>query len=311
MLEELIEKIISSSGLQKEEVLERIEAKKAEMANLISDEGAAYMIAKDMGFSKDQERLKIENILPGMQNAEIIGKITGMSQPKEFSTEHGKGRVQNLFIADETGSIRISLWNDELDKIGGLVKGDVIRVRGYVKESLNAPELRLGKKGYIQKENVEIDVPERKAERISLVEASPGRYCSVRAALIQVFESNPFYEVCSQCESRLKDGKCNEHGETEPKHLMVISGIIDDGTENIRAVFFRENAEKLLGMTTEQAKRLFMTKGTSGIAKSAPAGEEFIFEGVIKRNALFDRTEIMVNSIKKVNLKEEIESYLR
>ena len=91
---------------------------------------------------------------------------------------------------------------------------------------------------------------------------------------------------------------------------MVLSGIIDDGTENIRIVLFRENAEKVLGMTTDHAKRIFMNKGAAGVIKNAPLGEEFMFEGSVKRNSFFDRAEFVANNVMQVDVKEEINALL-
>lgn len=268
-----------------------------------------------------QERLDIAHIIPGMQNVDVVGKIIKLSPVREFSTEKGKGRVMNVTIADQTGSIRISLWNDEIEQIAKLGIGGVLRVKGYVKEdNLGNAEIRLGRYGSIAESDEEITkVKEarRAAERTFIRNLSEGGYREVRAPIIQIFESNIFYEICPQCRSRIKlnendEFNCNEHGQVEPNYGLIVSGIADDGTESIRIVMFNENAEKLLGMGVKDAKKLFdKKKKLEAVLSLIPLGKEFVFEGRARRNQIFDRLEFIVSDVKEVDTRREIETMLR
>jgi replication factor A1 len=254
-----------------------------------------------------------------MQNVDIIGKITRLTPIKEYGTDK-KGRVMNVFISDGTGTIRLPLWNDEIDKVGDFHEGDVIHFRGYAIEGLSGVELRLGRYGSIAKsdeiiEDVKIT---RSVERANIEGLSEGQYREIRAPIVQVFESNVFYEVCPECKTRLKfdeknnELKCNNHGVVNPEYNMVVSGIIDDGTGHIRAVFFNENAEKLIGMQRQEAKKLFDAKKKVGvILERIPMGKDFLFEGRVKKNNFFDRLELMVNNVKEVDVKNEIEMIMK
>ncbi len=321
MLNKLIKKISSESGLDEREVMRRIEDKRDELSGLISEEGAAYIVAKELDIAIiKQERLDIAHIISGMQNVDVIGKITKVSPIREFSTEKAKGRVANVTIADSTGSVRVSLWNDEINNIEGLEVNDVVHLRGYVKDdNLGNPEIRLGKYGSIVKSDEEITSikqTRRDVERNFIADLAEGGYREIRAPLLQVFESNIFYEICPQCRKRVKlnendEFNCEEHGHTEPEFGLVISGIADDGTGSIRVVFFNENAEKLLGMTSKDAKKLFdRKKKLEEIISLVQLGKEFVFEGRARRNQLFDRLEFIVSNMKPVEIKKEIEMML-
>ncbi len=286
----------------------------------MSVEGAAYIVAKELGVAIiKQERLDIAHVLPGMQNVDMIGKITRISPVREFSTEKAKGRVANITIADETGSVRMSLWNDEISGIEGLEVGDVVRARGYVKEdNLGNPEIRLGRYGSLMKSDEDVTVKEirRSVERTSISQLTEGGYKEMRAPLLQIFESNLFYEICPTCKRRVKLGEndefvCSDHGVVEPDYGLIVSGIADDGTGSIRIVFFNENAEKILGLPAEEAKKLFdKKKKLDAVLSLIPLGKEFVFEGRARRNQLFDRLEFIVSNVKEVNVKEEIELLL-
>ncbi len=309
MLDELIKRISGSSNLDESELRERIMEKQRELSGLISEEGAAYIVAKELGISllRKQERLLLSNVTAGMQNVDVIGKVARVFPIREFETEKGKGRVKNIILADSSGSVRLSLWNDEIDayQIG---EGDVLHIRGFARQdNIGEPEIRLGRYGGIEKSDEVIDAKiERRVERCFIRDLKEGQYRDVRAALLQVFETNPFYSVCKECGSSVEE-KCGQHPDAGADYEMVISGIIDDGTESIRAVLFRENAEKILGFSKDEARNIFDGKKTlQAVFANIELGKEYIFEGRARKNDFFQRLEFIVGAVKDVSVKEEI-----
>ncbi|MFH1630664.1 MAG: OB-fold nucleic acid binding domain-containing protein [Candidatus Aenigmatarchaeota archaeon] len=249
------------------------------------------------------KRLDIESLLPGMQNVDIIGMIIRMSK-KDFATEKAKGSLANVTVSDNTGSIRLVLWNDEIKYIDDFMEGDVVAISGYIRQGIFGPELRLGKFGKIEKSS------ERVNRRSSIVDLREGQRKEIRATLVQVFESSPFYEVCKECGTSLKeDGEnfvCPKHGNVEPSFALRVGGIIDDGTSSLRFIAFTENAEKILGMGPKGAQDIVLRKGMPALFSNAKLGE-YVFEGNVRRNKLFDRLEFSIQDIKEVNVDEEIE----
>jgi ssDNA-binding replication factor A large subunit len=71
----IIEKISKLSNISKEEIERKIEAKRAKLSGLISREGAAQVIAAELGISFDNEKLKIEELLSGMRKVNTFGKV--------------------------------------------------------------------------------------------------------------------------------------------------------------------------------------------------------------------------------------------
>lgn len=326
MIEELIAKITTASNMTEEEIRNMIEEKQLELSGLISEEGAAYLVAKELGLElrREPERLNIENVIPGMQNVNVTGKVVRLSPVREFKTEKAEGRVCNVTIADRTGSVRLPLWNDEIERLTGIVVGDIVNIRGYVKSGyMDQPEIRLGRGGDILKvesdEFADVALPsqtyQRSSERSSISDLREGLYRSVRAPMLQVFEGNVFYEICRECKKRIREEQdgfaCAEHGIVEPDYGLIISGIIDDGTASMRAVFFNEAAEKLLGMGKAEAKKLFdRKKKLEAVLSLVPLGKEFVLDGKVRHNDIFDRLEFMVNDVKPVDVKKEIEMLL-
>ena len=61
-IDKLIDKVIEESGLDSEEVRERMDKKKEIMHGLLSDYGAIYAVAKELGVDLNQEELIITKI---------------------------------------------------------------------------------------------------------------------------------------------------------------------------------------------------------------------------------------------------------
>jgi replication factor A1 len=79
---------------------------------------------------------QIADLTTGMWDVDIEGKVATIFEEKAFTTENGRdGRVRSAVLVDESGSIRVTFWNDDVDKIHEVKEGDVIKIlHGYVKE---------------------------------------------------------------------------------------------------------------------------------------------------------------------------------
>ena len=317
-LEELIKKIVENTELDEETTKKLIKEKEREFSGLISPEGAAHIIAKENGLNLLKEvskDLKIENIISGMRSVNVKGKITKVFEPREFEKNGKTGKVASIVISDETGRIRMSLWDEQVKFIEDLKEGENIEViNGYTKaNNMGNCELRMGKTSKIQKIDENIDIKEKSTERMKIKDLSFGDFGEIRAAFIQFFETKPFFFVCPVCGKKVIDNKCDEHGEIEPKACLIISGILDDGTGNIRTVFFREQAEKIVGEKTDKIYE--ETKKGSDLEPlkemlEKTLGKEFIIRGRVKKNQFFEKPELIANEVEDVDPQKEAERIL-
>ncbi len=313
-LEEIIEKIVSVTNQGKEDVNKKILEKQRELSMLVSVEGAAYIVAKELGLDlieKTHHRLQVKNMIAGMRNLNLTATIAKIMPLREFERNEKKSRVANLIVGDETGAARLSLWDEQTDLLQQLKENTVIEIKGgYTREdNFGGIEIRLGRQSTIKQIEQAPAKVEMKKPGATVSGMKEGGTYEVRAALLHVFDSNPFYEVCPQCGARIKmpDFKCATHGETKPAYAMVVSGVIDDGTENMRIVFFRESAEKVFGMKTSEAlankDRLFENLEN--------LGREFIFTGRVRRNQLFERLEFITSDFRPINPAEEAKKIMK
>jgi len=303
-LEELKNKIVNETNLSKEDVEKKIEEKVLELSNLVSEEGAAYIIAKEEGLDLLEKRdrtLKIKNIIPRMNNIEILGKILDISELKEFERQGKKGKVQHINIGDETGKIRVVFWNDKTDLLKGFKEGETVRVKnGFTKaNTFGMPEIHMGKGSTLEKEEKEIEVKEMKNEtkemykslvdRKSLKDLKENDFAEVKGIIASISEKE--FVTCPQCDSRLEEINenlvCKDHGKVEPKRNLILRGYLDDGTSTFRFVSFRETAEK--------------------IKNENLLGKERLFIGRVKKNEYFGDLEMIINQIRELDIEEEIE----
>jgi len=303
--ERILEKIAKSAGLEKEEIERRVEAKRAKLSGLISKEGAAQVIAAELGISFDNEKLKIEELLSGMRKVNVVGKIVNVSPVRSFTTKRGdEGKVVNLFIADETSNVKVVLW--DTNHISLIEKGEIIedKVIEIINATMRDNELHLGSFselklstetfGKIQTEKI---ISEKNISDFGINDNT-----SVRAFIVQSFEPR-FFNVCPECKKKVNINEdsfvCGEHGNVIPEKRALINLVLDDGTESIRSVLFHDTLVSLGITELDNPERLLNQREDI-------LGKEMVFLGNVRMNTYFNNPEFIINGVKSVNLDELI-----
>jgi len=294
----LVERISKAGNLSADEVERRVEAKKAKLSGLISKEGAAQIVAAEMGINLDMERLKIVEVFNGMKRASVIGKIVEVFPVREYNKNGRAGKVANLKIADDSGNTRVVLWDNShiaLIEQGKIVKGNVVEVSNA---NVRNGELHLSSFSDIKLSNEKVDsvIEEKVFQGMKLKDLKVGQSTKVRAIIVQAFEPR-YFEVCPECKKRAFEGECKMHGKIIPLKRALLSIVLDDGTSTIRSVLFGENINKL-GFSDEEIFSLekFAEK------KNALLGEERVFYGGAKNNALYNTVEFGIENMEAVDM---------
>lgn len=317
--EELVEELEKKSGIPKHDILDKVNKKHKDMRDLITKEGALILVAKESGIElEENNKIQIKDIDLKRKSVNIIGRIFKISKINEFQASDGnKGRVVNLFIGDNTGTIRLPLWNDQVKIVeeGIISIGDIVQINNAMpKENLFGDiEISLGRFGSIKPVDEYIDLPdvdelmkkssEFTPERTQISNLTTGGIFEVKGTIVQIFKGNFLFNVCSMCSNRITD-KCNEHGEVTPNKALVLPFIIDDGTADIRCVMFRDAAEKFCGINSNDLSELEAEERFEKI-KKALLGKEVILVGRVKKNKIFDKLELIASDFKDINALEE------
>jgi ssDNA-binding replication factor A large subunit len=300
--DKILNRIAKASGLTKEEVDRKVEAKVAKLAGLISKEGAAQVVSSELGINFDNEKFKIDELLPGMRKVNVVGKVINLFPVRTFERQGKTNKVANFVIADETSNIKIVLWDTnhiELIETGKIEEGTVVEIGGG---SMRDNEIHLGSFSELKvsKETLGEVKTERVVKEKPISEFKPMDNVKSRAYIVQAFDPR-FFHVCSECKKKatLEGDKyvCKEHGSVAPEKRALINIVLDDGTESIRAVLFHENLTSIGLNDLEDAEKL-------ANQKQDLLGKEMVFSGNVRMNRFFNNPEFIVNSAQEVNLDE-------
>ena len=83
-----------------------------------------------------------------MSNIVVSGKVIDISDPRDVNTRYGRKRVADAVIEDDSGQIKLSLWEGQIDTVS---VGDKISVSGaYVTEFRDTMQLNIPKSGKLE-----------------------------------------------------------------------------------------------------------------------------------------------------------------
>lgn len=294
---QLVERIALAAGLPKEEIDKKVEAKRAKLSGLVSKDGAAQIVAAELGVNFDKEKLKISELLHGMKRANTVGKIIDISPIRSFNKNGREGKVVNIVLADSTANVKVVLWDTNhigLIETGKIKRDDIVEISNA---QIRNGEIHLGSFSDIKisKENLGEVISKKMYSQKNIKDVKPGELIKTRAVIVQVFDPR-YFEVCPECGKRVLDEECKVHGKVTPKRRALLNIVLDDGTDSIRSVLFGDNIYSL-GFTEEEVFNLerFVEK------KNGILGEENFFIGNVRSNALYNTTEFNIEQIEKVD----------
>jgi len=145
--------------IKREEILAMVaERKKTVGAGFLTDQGALFLIAGELGVKLMQPtstELALKDIFVGANDITMIARVGAVYPVSDFKKKDGTtGRYRRLTLFDQTGSTKLTIWDDnpEAMKLDGVSVDSPVRVvNGYVRQGLDGrPTLSLGRRGRIE-----------------------------------------------------------------------------------------------------------------------------------------------------------------
>jgi replication factor A1 len=92
--------------------------------------------------------MEIKDVKANQGNIDIVAVVLSKEEPREFEKFGKTGKVCNAILKDDSGEIKLTLWNDDIDSVN---EGDKIHLQnGWCSEYRDERQLSAGKFGKIE-----------------------------------------------------------------------------------------------------------------------------------------------------------------
>ncbi len=310
-LHDIVKRIHEEKGVSLDEIDRRIRDKLDKLSGLISKEGAAHIVANELGVDlislMKKQGIPVAQVMPGMRNITILGKVVKDYGMRVYQKEGREGRVWSFLIGDSSGVIRVVVWDTEM--MNHLQRyqfgeGSVMRVSdGFVKENNGFREMPLGNRSLLEVNPAGVIVEDVQSEfrqtamRKALGQLREGEFVTCFGTVVQVFDPK-FYEGCSQCGKKLEQG-CREHGAVTGVLVPILHFVLDDGSGAVQVVAFRDLVGKVLGLSVESVARFHAGLDGFETVRQDFLGKQLVVGGRVQKNIMFDRLELVASSVEE------------
>jgi len=270
-------------------------------------------------------KVSIGKLSVSMRDVDVEGKVASIADIREFDKGNTRGRVRSIVVGDESGSTRVTFWNDDVEKVEEMREGDTIRIRhAYVKEGFRGGvELHIGQRAEMEVNPSDLNLdsldisqiqtaPTFKPVRLRIADIGDNmvnQSVEILGMIVDVPDASPFYLACDKpdCKKKVEEADgvytCSIHKTVEtPVPLLLFKLTLDDGSgRTTRVTVFDSLGEKLLNMTAEDV-RSALKKSESPLDKMK--GDYILVRGTVKK--FRDSIEIAAREASKSNMIDEI-----
>ena len=240
----------------------------------LSEEQASAMFIPELATLEKAiyDYKKIEDVDEYDEDTILIGRVIDLNEITTFDRDNGDtGSVRNIEIADDTGSIKVVLWDKDTER--DLELGMPIKLQN--------PRISLDRDNRIQatvnRGTTILEPSENEIEKLptydELVEAifvpktiesllEDDTNVCITGVIKEVSTDRNILKKCPNCGGNVEqtdiENVCNfcEHEFDEPDYTLMIPTEIEDDTGEIQTTFFGKLAEELIGMKTEDVVEL-------------------------------------------------------
>ena len=166
--EELISKLLEKvPELSRSVIEERINEKKEKVgAGYLTDQGAIFLVAADLGVTLEQSQkaeVAIKDLYIGAKEVTLESRVLNISPTKQFTKKDGSSfSLRTITVYDNNSTASVKLWDEKanLPGIEELKPGDLIKIiKAYVKSDLTgAPTINIGSGASIETSQSESDI---------------------------------------------------------------------------------------------------------------------------------------------------------
>jgi replication factor A1 len=230
--------------------------------------------------------VKISELRDGLGNVTVTGKIIS-AENKTITVKDEAKTVLTGYIADDTGKVQFTAWND-FD-----LKADetVCAKNAYVRVWRSIPQLNFGDQCEMSRvddifQNIQSGLSKRSISDITKV--GGGLDVMVSGTIVDVRVGTGLIRRCPECKRSVLGDECTSHGRVEAVNDLRMKIVIDDGTGALTAIANRESTESLTGITLDAAMAIAREKGDQEAVLKAIDEKVFVMNVMAVGNVLSD-----------------------
>lgn len=236
-----------------EDVRELIDEKKRKIgAGYLTDQGALFLVAADLGISFENNQTtqtSIKDLYIGANDVNLSARVINIYPVRKYTRRDTNEEVQNrtLTIYDKDSSIKVRLWDQHVSfpEDYNVKPGDLVKIsHGYTKSGLdNKAIINLGSKGIIEKSSSstndnKLEIPSLDAITKTVDEI---REPVDNIIVTGILSSNP--RVSRYMNFRNEQGKS--------LHIPLSN---EEGTKTLRSIIWNINEDKIPEIFTQGSK---------------------------------------------------------
>ncbi len=155
--------------LTAEAIRDMVDEKKRKVgAGYLTDQGALFLVAADLGVSFDnvpKMQSGLKDLYVGAKDVTITGRIMNIYPPYKFTKKetNEQSSARTLVLYDKNAKVKVKLWDKQVSipEEMGLQAGDVVKVvKGYVRAGLDGkPVVNLSSYGALEVSPDDSDIP--------------------------------------------------------------------------------------------------------------------------------------------------------
>jgi ssDNA-binding replication factor A large subunit len=184
---------------------------------------------------------KLGDLKDGMSSINVAAMATQVSEVREFIRRDGtEGRVVSVLLEDETGTVRLSLWDDDIDLVERIKENSIIVVEnGYTRAGFGGVDLNAGRNGrlHLDPDELDVELPEIERRIVNIMDLRAGQ----KNITVQ---------------GQVLDDPLQRDIETVRGPATVTNFRIDDRTGEARVSLWREYAEEAMDIPSGAEVRL-------------------------------------------------------
>lgn len=244
--------------LTAEKVRDLVDEKKRKVgAGYLTDQGALFLVAADLGISFDsapKQQSGLKDLYVGAKDITVTGRIMNIYPVHNFTKKDSneQSSTRTIVVFDKDAKVRVKLWDKQVgapDEMG-LQAGDLVKIiKGYVRAGLDGrPIINLGSYSALEVLQDEKDIPGIDSVTITVDDVKDTQDSAVISGLVN---ANPrISEFVNQRGEPSKSLQMQLSNEAGTRTLRVVVWNVDES--RIPKVFKTGAKARLIGVRVKQ-----------------------------------------------------------